>query len=104
MPVNSEMSGKVCVVLLNQVKYIATSTLRVKFVLIDSLFVILRHTPGLWNGTTQVAVKTLKPNTMSVEDFMCEATIMKQLRHPKLIQVRYRLYLLRDSVGIWLQL
>mmetsp|Transcript_98001 Transcript_98001/g.136130 ORF Transcript_98001/g.136130 Transcript_98001/m.136130 type:complete len:514 (+) Transcript_98001:198-1739(+) len=42
---------------------------------------------GLWNGTTPVAVKTLKPGTMSVEDFMSEATIMKKLRHPKLIQL-----------------
>lgn len=42
---------------------------------------------GLWNGTTPVAVKTLKPGTMTVEDFMSEATIMKKLRHPKLIQL-----------------
>lgn len=42
---------------------------------------------GLWNGTTAVAVKTLKPGTMSLEEFMSEATIMKKLRHPKLIQL-----------------
>lgn len=42
---------------------------------------------GIWNGTTQVAVKTLKPGTMPVEDFLAEATIMKKLRHPKLIQL-----------------
>lgn len=42
---------------------------------------------GMWNGTTPVAVKTLKPGTMSVKDFMLEATIMKKLRHPKLIQL-----------------
>ena len=42
---------------------------------------------GIWNGTTEVAVKTLKPGTMQVNDFMQEATIMKKLRHPKLIQV-----------------
>jgi fyn-related kinase len=34
-----------------------------------------------------VAVKTLKPGTMTVEDFLKEAAIMKKLRHPKLIQV-----------------
>jgi len=42
---------------------------------------------GIWNGTTQVAVKTLKPGTMEVEDFLGEATIMKKMRHPKLIQL-----------------
>lgn len=42
---------------------------------------------GLWNGTTPVAVKTLKPNTMGRDEFLAEATIMKKLRHPKLIQL-----------------
>lgn len=42
---------------------------------------------GFWNGTTQVAVKTLKPGTMSREEFLKEAGIMKKLRHQKLIQV-----------------
>jgi len=42
---------------------------------------------GMWSGTTEVAVKTLKPGTMPVEDFLAEATIMKKLRHPKLIQL-----------------
>lgn len=42
---------------------------------------------ALWKGSHQVAVKTLKPGTMSVVDFMKEATIMKKLRHPKLIQL-----------------
>ena len=42
---------------------------------------------GVWNGTTPVAVKTLKHGTMSPEDFLKEAAIMKKLRHPKLIQV-----------------
>ena len=41
----------------------------------------------MWNGTTAVAVKTLKPGTMTVADFLKEAHIMKKLRHPKLIQV-----------------
>ena len=45
------------------------------------------HTLGVWNGTTPVAVKTLKPGTMSPTDFLQEARIMKQLRHPKLIQL-----------------
>ena len=42
---------------------------------------------GMWNSTTPVAVKTLKTGTMSPEDFLAEATIMKKLRHEKLIQL-----------------
>ncbi|KAA8583245.1 hypothetical protein FQN60_015791 [Etheostoma spectabile] len=42
---------------------------------------------GLWNDTTAVAVKTLKPGTMDTEDFLREAQIMKRLRHAKLIQL-----------------
>lgn len=42
---------------------------------------------GLWNGTTPVAVKTLKHGSMSPDDFLKEAAIMKKLRHPKLVQL-----------------
>ncbi|XP_017544714.1 tyrosine-protein kinase SRK2 [Pygocentrus nattereri] len=42
---------------------------------------------GVWNHTTSVAVKTLKPGSMDAEDFLREAQIMKKLRHPKLIQL-----------------
>ncbi|XP_056150991.1 tyrosine-protein kinase SRK2 [Lampris incognitus] len=42
---------------------------------------------GLWNETTAVAVKTLKPGSMDPKDFLREAQIMKKLRHPKLIQL-----------------
>ncbi|KAA8585917.1 hypothetical protein FQN60_007486 [Etheostoma spectabile] len=42
---------------------------------------------GMWNGTTKVAVKTLKPGTMSPEAFLEEAQIMKRLRHDKLVQL-----------------
>uniref|UniRef100_A0A3Q3A8M0 Tyrosine-protein kinase n=1 Tax=Kryptolebias marmoratus TaxID=37003 RepID=A0A3Q3A8M0_KRYMA len=42
---------------------------------------------GLWNGTTYVAVKTLKPGSMDPTDFLREAQIMKKLRHSKLIQL-----------------
>ena len=42
---------------------------------------------GLWNNTTSVAIKTLKIGTMSPEDFLSEAQIMKKLRHEKLIQL-----------------
>ncbi|XP_075051915.1 tyrosine-protein kinase Fgr [Mixophyes fleayi] len=42
---------------------------------------------GTWSGTTKVAVKTLKPGTMSPEAFLEEAQIMKKLRHDKLVQL-----------------
>ena len=42
---------------------------------------------GLWNNSTSVAVKTLKPGTMSPSEFLQEAALMKSLRHPKLIQL-----------------
>ena len=42
---------------------------------------------GVWNGKASVAVKTLKPDTISVEEFLQEASIMKNLHHPKLIQL-----------------
>ena len=35
----------------------------------------------------EVAVKTLKPGTMSIEAFLEEAKIMHKLRHPKLVQL-----------------
>ena len=51
---------------------------------------------GLWNGTTEVAVKTLKPGTMSPEAFLEEAKIMKMLRHEKLVS----LYAVVSSVSV----
>ncbi|XP_019645094.1 PREDICTED: tyrosine-protein kinase SRK2-like [Branchiostoma belcheri] len=42
---------------------------------------------GVWNNTTPVAIKTLKPGSMSPDAFLQEAAIMKKLRHPKLIQL-----------------
>ncbi|XP_036438445.1 uncharacterized protein LOC118816046 isoform X2 [Colossoma macropomum] len=42
---------------------------------------------GVWNHTTSVAVKTLKPGSMDAKDFLHEAQIMKKLRHPNLIQL-----------------
>lgn len=40
-----------------------------------------------YNNSTKVAVKTLKPGTMSPESFLEEAHIMKNLRHDKLVQL-----------------
>ena len=42
---------------------------------------------GIWNGTTEVAVKTLKPDTVGASEFLEEATLIKKLRHQKLIQL-----------------
>lgn len=48
-------------------------------------FVFIMFYSGTWNGTTKVAIKTLKPGTMSPEAFLQEAQIMKKLRHDKLV-------------------
>ena len=42
---------------------------------------------GIWNGTTEVAVKTLKQGTVAISEFLVEVALIKMLRHPKLIQV-----------------
>ncbi len=43
---------------------------------------------GVWNGTTSVAVKMLKTgSSMTESDFLREATLMKVLRHPNILQL-----------------
>ena len=42
---------------------------------------------GMWNETTEVAVKSLKPGTMGASEFLKEAALMKKLSHPNLIQL-----------------
>lgn len=45
---------------------------------------------GVWNNSTEVAVKTLKTSNQAAgatEEFLKEAAIMKKLRHHKLIQL-----------------
>ncbi|MEQ2265402.1 hypothetical protein XENORESO_006661 [Xenotaenia resolanae] len=54
---------------------------------------------GVWNETTSVAVKTLKPGTMDPTEFLGEAQLMKRLRHPKLIQL-YAVCTLEDPIYI----
>ena len=51
----------------------------------NSLFVF--SISGTWNLKTPVAIKTLKPGTMSPEAFLAEANIMKKLRHKNLVQL-----------------
>ena len=41
---------------------------------------------GIWNSTTPVAVKTLKPN-QNIMDILQPANLMKKLRHPKFVQL-----------------
>ena len=42
---------------------------------------------GLWNDTTEVAIKTLREGTTQPGAFLKEAEIMKKLIHPKLVQL-----------------
>jgi len=42
---------------------------------------------GVWNETTRVAVKTIKPGVANVADLLQEAALMKELKHPNLIQL-----------------
>ena len=42
---------------------------------------------AIWNGSVPVAVKILKEGTMSPEAFLAEANIMKEMRHPKLVNL-----------------
>lgn len=43
--------------------------------------------PGYYNNSTKVAVKTLKPGTMSAQAFLEEANLMKTLQHDKLVRL-----------------
>jgi fyn-related kinase len=54
---------------------------------------------GLWNGTTLVAIKTLKPGTMEVADFVKEAQVMKKIHHPNLLQL-YAVCTLEEPIYI----
>ena len=40
-----------------------------------------------YNKHTKVAVKTMKPGSMSVESFLAEANLMKTLQHDKLVKL-----------------
>ena len=54
---------------------------------LETILFFLCFLTGTWNGTTRVAIKTLKPGTMSPEAFLQEAQVMKKLRHEKLVQL-----------------
>ncbi|TKR92900.1 hypothetical protein L596_007466 [Steinernema carpocapsae] len=42
---------------------------------------------GKWRGIVEVAIKTMKPGTMSPEAFLGEAQIMKKCDHPNLVKL-----------------
>jgi fyn-related kinase len=42
---------------------------------------------GLWNKKTWVAIKTLKADAAEMEEFLKEVKVMKNLVHPKLVQL-----------------
>ena len=42
---------------------------------------------GKWNKTTDVAIKTLKPGSMTATAFLAEAMVMKQCKHDKLVRL-----------------
>ena len=42
---------------------------------------------GTWNGIISVAVKTRKPGSMTVSDFLSEAQIMKKLGHKNILKL-----------------
>ncbi|XP_048364180.1 tyrosine-protein kinase Lyn isoform X1 [Sphaerodactylus townsendi] len=48
---------------------------------------MIKHYQSYYNNNTKVAVKTLKPGTMSVQAFMEEANLMKSLQHDKLVRL-----------------
>ncbi|XP_075887701.1 tyrosine-protein kinase Lyn isoform X3 [Nelusetta ayraudi] len=48
---------------------------------------MIKHYHTYYLNATKVAVKTLKPGTMTVEAFMEEANVMKTLQHDKLVRL-----------------
>lgn len=52
-----------------------------------SLLPSLSASSAYYNNVTKVAVKTLKPGTMTVEAFLDEANVMKTLQHDRLVRL-----------------
>uniref|UniRef100_A0A4W4FCM5 Tyrosine-protein kinase n=1 Tax=Electrophorus electricus TaxID=8005 RepID=A0A4W4FCM5_ELEEL len=48
---------------------------------------LVAHYKTTYNKHTKVAVKTMKPGSMSVEAFLMEANLMKTLQHDKLVRL-----------------
>lgn len=41
----------------------------------------------MYNNNRKVAIKCLKPGTMSISAFLAEANLMKALQHPRLVRL-----------------
>ena len=54
---------------------------------------------AMWNNTTPVIVNTINPGTVTVSDFLKEATVIKQLRHRNLVQL-YALYVEKELIYV----
>lgn len=52
-----------------------------------NVVVFVSFAVATYNKHTKVAVKTMKPGTMSVEAFLDEANLMKALQHDKLVRL-----------------
>lgn len=53
----------------------------------SNLIAVLISLSAYYNNSTKVAVKTLKPGTMSVEAFLQEANLMKNIQHDRLVRL-----------------
>lgn len=58
-----------------------------QFVQHDNGDVLFSMSPGVYNNDRRVAIKSLKMGTMSVEAFLAEANMMKNLQHPRLVRL-----------------
>nr|KAG5711809.1 hypothetical protein BaRGS_023573 [Batillaria attramentaria] len=52
-----------------------------------SILELVKHYESTYLGKTSVAVKTLKPETMTPANFLAEAAIMKKCQHDKLVRL-----------------
>ena len=53
--------------------------------LIHFFYLKIKLLTGKWHNNIEVAVKTLRPGTMSTAAFLQEAAIMKKFRHDRLV-------------------
>lgn len=42
---------------------------------------------GMWNDQLEVAVKSMKPGSMELQEFLAEADTMQKLKHPRLVKL-----------------
>ena len=65
--------------------------------IMDTQFVTVSE--GIWNDSTPVAVKVLKPNRITAEDFLQAANLTKKLNHPKIVRL-YALCSIKEPVYV----